>query len=312
MFHLPWKMLSGDAHPQLASDVAAELGVAVEAAKVTRFADGEASIHIEADVRDAAALVVQPTGPPVAENLMTLALMIDAAKAAGAARVVAIVPYFGYSRQEERAHIGEPRAAQVAARLLATVGLDHLIAIDLHASALESAFPMPLTHLQAEEVFIPHIKSWGLEHLTVVAPDAGGLKRAQRYAKQLNAELVVVTKGRSRPDVAAPLQVLGEVRQRDCVIVDDLASTGRTLAGAAEALRQAGAREVHAVFTHAVMAKGALDRLLAAPLERIMTSDSIPPPAHGRLEVVRVAPQLAQAVGQLLPGPGEPAWTTVR
>jgi len=256
-------------------------------------------------VRDAAVVVVQPTCPPVAENLMTLALLIDAAKAGGAARVIGVAPYFGYARQEERSHIGQPRAAQVAARLLATVGLDHLITLDLHASALESAFPMPLTHLRAEEVFLPEILTWGLEHVTVAAPDAGGLKRAQRFAEELDAEVAVVTKGRPKPDVAAPLQVLGDVRNRVCLIVDDLASTGRTLAGAAEALRRAGAREVRAAFTHAVMAKGALDRLLAAPLGPIMTSDSIPAPSHERLQIVRTAPLLAQAVRRLLPRVGE-------
>jgi len=306
----PWKVLSGDAHPELAYDLAGELGVAVEAAHVTRFADGEASVWIEADVHDAVVHVVQPTCPPVAENLMTLALMIDAAKAAGAARVVAIVPYFGYARQEERSRIGEPRGAQVASRLLAAVGLDDLITLDLHVSALESAFPMPLTHVRAEDVFVPEVKTWGLEHLTVVAPDAGGLKRAQHFAAALDAEVAVVTKGRSRPDVARPLEVLGDVRDRACLIVDDLASTGRTLAGASEVLHAAGAREIHAVFTHAVMAEGALDRLLGASLERIVTSDSIQPPTHDRLHVVRTAPQLAHAVRGLLPAAGELTWAT--
>lgn len=305
MFELSWKILSGDAHPDLAYDLAGELGVAVAAAKVTHFADGEASVRIEADVRDATVVVVQPTCPPVAENLMMLAFLIDAAKAAGAARVIAIVPYFGYARQEERGQIGEPRGAQVAARLLATIGLDQLITVDLHASALESAFLMPLIHLRAEEVMLPEIKNWELKRCVVVAPDAGGLKRAQRYAKALDAELAVVTKGRAKPDVATPLQVLGDVHERVCLLVDDLASTGRTLAGAAEVLRQAGAREIHAVFTHAVMAPGALDRLLAAPLERIMTSDTIPVQSHGRLAVVRTAPLLAQTVRQLLPEPSE-------
>lgn len=236
---------------------------------------------------------------------------MDAAKAAGAARAIAVVPYFGYARQEERSSIGQPRGAQVAGRLLTAVGLDDLIAVDLHDSALESALSMPLTHLRAEEVFLPQIRAWGLERVTVVAPDAGGLKRAQRFAAALDVEHAVVTKARSRPDVAMPLQVLGNVQDRHCLIVDDLASTGRTIAGAAEALREAGASQIHAVFTHAVMAKGALDRLSAAPLEKIATSDSIPPLAPDRLDVVRIAPLLAKALRRLLAGASEPAFAPV-
>jgi ribose-phosphate pyrophosphokinase len=187
----------------------------------------------------------------------------------------------------------------VAARLLAAVGLDHLVTLDLHAPALESAFPMPVTHLRAEQALLPRIKEWQLPDLTVVAPDAGGLKRGQRYAAALSAELAVIAKARPRADVAAHLQVLGQVKGRTCLLVDDLASTGRTLAGAAEALRQAGAREVHAAFTHAVMAPEAKDRLLSAALGRIVTSDSIPVVEHPRFEVVRIAPLLAQAVRDL-------------
>src|SRR5262249_22707694 len=157
-----------------------------------------------------------------------------------------------------------PRSAQVVGKLLGGVGLDHLVTVDLHAPALESALPMPATLLHAEEVFLPRVKSWGLRDLVVVAPDAGGLKRAQRYALALDAPLAVIARTRPRPDAAAPLQVLGEVAERVCLVIDDMASTGRTLAGAAGALRQAGAREVHAIFTHAVMAPGAGDRLLAA------------------------------------------------
>ncbi len=296
------KLLSGDAHPTLAQDLAGELNVALEPVTITTFADGEASICIEGDMRDALVFIVQPTSPPVAEHLLTLALLIDAARAAGAVRTVALVPYFGYARQEQRSQRGEPRSAQVAARLLAAVGLDHLVTLDLHAPALESAFPMPVTQLRAEELFVPRLREWKLHDLTIVAPDAGGLKRGQRYASALDAGLAVIAKTRSRPDVAAQRQVLGDVQGRTCVLVDDLASTGRTLAGSAEALRRAGAREVHAVFTHAVMAAEARERLLSAPLDRIMTSDSIPIAEHTRLEVVRIAPLLAQAVRGLSGG----------
>ncbi len=320
----PIKLLAGNAHRSLAEDLARELGVPLEAAEIAAFADGEARVHIAADVRDAAVFIVQPTSPPVNEHLMILALLIDAARAAGAARVVALVPYFGYARQEQRSRAGEPRSAQVAARLLHAVGLDHLVTLDLHAPALESAFPMAATLLSASELLLPVIKSWDLQDLVIVGPDAGGLKRAQRFAQGLGVRVVAIAKDRPRPDQAQALAVLGGVADCACVIVDDMASTGRTLAGAAEALRKAGAREVHAVFTHAVMAPGALERLLAAPIGRIATTDSIPvtspacPPLrlgeggggvrlHPRVQVVRVAPLLAREVRCLSPLPPAPS-----
>jgi ribose-phosphate pyrophosphokinase len=225
-----------------------------------------------------------------------LALLADAAKAAGAARVVAVVPYFGYARQDRRDHPGEPRSAQVAGRLLGAVGVDHLVTLDLHSLALESALPMPATLLGADDAFLPRVADWRLRDPVVVSPDAGGLKRAQRYATALSAPLAVVAKERPRPDEVSPLQVLGDVKGRACLVVDDMASTGRTLVGAAEALRRAGARDVHAAFTHAVMAPGAADRIRAAGFGKLLTTDSVPGPLVPGVEVVPIAPLLGRAV----------------
>jgi ribose-phosphate pyrophosphokinase len=295
----PVKLLAGNSHPALAQALARELDVPLLTAEVGAFADGETHVHVGHDVREAAVFIVQSTCPPVNEHLMVLALLADAVRAAGAARVTAVVPYFGYARQEQRGRPGDPRSAQVVCRLLGCVGLDHLVTLDLHAPALESALPMPATLLLPEEVFLPRVKGWGIQDLAVVAPDAGGLKRAQRYAAALDAPLAVIAKDRPRPDVAAPLQVLGEVKGRTCLVVDDMASTGRTLAGAADALRRAGAREAHAVFTHAVMAPGAAERLVAARFSKVLTTDSIPVSPGPWLEVVPIAPLLARAVRSL-------------
>jgi ribose-phosphate pyrophosphokinase len=293
---IPPTLLSGNAHPALAESLARELKVPLASAEIGAFADGETRVHVNQDVRDAAVFIVQPTCPPVNDHLMVLALLADAVRAAGAARVTGIVPYFGYARQEQRSRRGDPRSAQVVGRLFGCVGLDHLVTLDLHAPALESALPMPATLLHAEEVFLPRVKSWGTRDLTVVPPDAGGLKRAQRSALALDAPLAVIAKERPQPDTAAPVQVLGEVKDRICLVVDDMASTGRTLAGAAGALRRAGAREAHAIFTHAVMAPGTEDRLSTAGFGKVLTTDSIPISPTSWLEVIPVTPLLAQAV----------------
>jgi ribose-phosphate pyrophosphokinase len=295
----PMRIIAGNAHPALAEDLARQLKTPLVTVEVGAFADGETRVHVAEDVRHAEVFLVQPICPPVNDHLMVLALLADAVRAAGAARITGIVPYFGYARQEQRSRPGDPRSAQVVGRLLGSVGIDHLITLDLHAPALESALPMPATLLHAEEVFLTRIKSWGIRDLVVVTPDAGGLKRAQRYALALDAPLAVIAKERPRPDTASPSQVLGEVKDRVCLVVDDMASTGRTLAGAADALRRAGATEVHAIFTHAVMAPGALDRLFAAHFGKVMTSDSIPVSADSWLEVVPIAPLLARAVRYL-------------
>jgi ribose-phosphate pyrophosphokinase len=293
------QVIAGNAHPALAENLARELRMPLVSAEIAAFADGEIRVHVSQDARDAAVFIVQPTCPPVNDHLMVLALLADAVRAAGAARVTGIVPYFGYARQEQRSRPGDPRSAQVVGRLLGSVGLDHLVTLDLHAPTLESALPMPATLLHAEDVFLPRIKSWAIRDLVVVTPDAGGMKRAQRYALALNAPLAVIAKERRRPDTAASLQVLGEVENRVCLVVDDMASTGRTLVGAADALRQAGAKEVHAIFTHAVMAPGAMDRLFAARFAKVLTTDSIPVSADPWLEVVPIAPLLARTARYL-------------
>ena len=298
----PVVLISGDAHPELAEQIGRELNLQLAETELATFADGETRVKIAADVRRANVVIVQPTAPPVNDHLMGLALLADAAKSAGAERLLAVVPYFGYSRQEQRSVVGEPRSAHLAINLLGLAGIDGLITLDLHAPALESAFPMPATILSPDELFMPVIEEWNLPGLTIVAPDAGGMKRAQRIAGKLGAELVVIAKTRSGPDAASVVRVLGEVRGRDCVIVDDMASTGHTLTSAAVALRDCGANEVRAVFTHPVMATGALDRLLGAPLERLATSDSIPPPSHPQVQIVSTATLLASAVRNVMNG----------
>ena len=292
-------LIAGDAHPELALEIAQRAGAELIPAAITAFADGETQVRIEGDLRAADLYIVQPTSAPTNERLMTLALLADAARAADAARITAVIPYFGYARQDVRNRPGEARSAQVAARILAVAGIDRVVALELHSPALESAFEMPLAHVRADELMLPVIRGWRLADLVVVSPDAGGVKRAQRYATALGAPLALIVKTRPRDDVAVALQALGEVRGRACVIVDDMASTGRTIAAAAQALFKAGAREVHALFVHAVMAPDALERIAAAGVRRIAATDSVPSARDPRLEIVPTASLLAIALTEL-------------
>jgi len=195
--------------------------------------------------------------------------------------------------------VGEPRSARLAARLLSLAGADRVVVLELHSPALESAFDVPVIHVQADESMLPVLRGWKVGDLVIVAPDAGGLKRAQRYAATLGSPLAAVAKSRAGPDVAAALQVLGEVGGRTCLIVDDMASTGGTIVSAARALLQAGARQIDALFVHAVMAPGALERICAAPVRRIVTTDSIRASADSRVQVVSIAPLLARTLIRL-------------
>ncbi|CAG4884414.1 Ribose-phosphate pyrophosphokinase [Georgfuchsia toluolica] len=289
-------LIAGDAHPELGRGIADSMGATLIPVSISVFADGETRIRIEASVRNTDLYIVQPTSTPTSERLMTLALIADAARAAGAARVTAVVPYFGYARQDARKNPGEPLSARLAAHILHCAGIGRVVALELHSPALENAFDMPLLHLSADNLMLPVIRSWNIADLAIVSPDAGGFKRAQRYATALTKPLAVVAKTRPCADVAVTLQILGEVRGCTCLIVDDMASTGGTIAGAACALFAAGAKEVSALFIHAVMATGALDRICAASVRRIVTTDSVCCDADPRVEVVPIARFLAQAM----------------
>lgn len=292
-------LIAGDGHPQLAQQIARRLGVPPLIATVSAFADGETRVRVEAEVLNADVYIVQPTSTPTSERLMTLALLADAARGAGAARITAVLPYFGFARQDVVKQPGEPHSAQLACRMLRSAGVHRAIVLELHSPALESAFDMPVLQLSADDAMLPAIRGWALNEPTIVSPDAGGMKRAQRYAQALGAPLAVVVKTRPATDVAAVLQVLGDVRGRACVIVDDMASTGCTLAAAAQALIDAGAGETNAAFVHAVMAPGALDRIRASPLRHIVTTDSVATDIGSAIERVSVAPLLAAAVARM-------------
>lgn len=289
-------LVSGGAHPDLAKNLANELGVRLIVPEIAKFADGEIYVRVADDVRNASISILQPTCPPVHDNFVTLALLADAIRNAGAARVTAVTPYLGYARQDVRHHAGEARSFQLFSQMLDRAGIDHLIAVDIHSPALESALPMPSTLLNIDQLFGERIRRWGISDAIIVTPDAGGLKRAERIAAVLDASLAAVSKVRPHHDEAKSTHVLGEVRGRRCVLVDDMISTGQTLVSAASALYAAGAKEVHAAFTHAIMAPGTEAKLVSSRIQRFLTTDSVPSSLGTRFELVSIVPLLAAAI----------------
>lgn len=297
----PAAVLACDPQAAFARRIAKACGFALLPSEVVAFADGEIRVRIEGDVDGRDLYLVQPTSPPVNDRLVALLLLADAARGAGAARLTAVMPYFGYSRQDRRKQPGEARSAQLAARMLECAGVDRVVVLEPHSQALENAFRIPFIQVEADEAALALVRKWRLRDLTVVSPDAGGLKRAQRYAAALGAPLAVVAKSRPHADATVALAPLGEVRGRQCLIVDDMASTGGTIAGAAKVLLDAGAGAVHAFFVHAVMAPGAFERIKKAGVRLIGSTDSVPRAgkAPRGLEIVGVAPLLARAVRSL-------------
>lgn len=289
-------IVAGDAHPALARAIAAAAAMPLVLPRIEAFPDGETRLSVPGDLAGGDFYLIQPLSPPANEHAMRLLLLADALRAAGAQRVSAVVPYFAYARQDTHA-AGEPRSANLLARLIETAGVARLFVIDLHAPALESAFGIPVEQLRSDSVLLEVVREACSDPVSVVvAPDAGALKRAQRYAAALGVPVAGITKACRSPDAVEALQLLGEVRDRACLIVDDMASTGGTIERAALALRAAGAAVVNALFVHPVMAPGALEKMLAAGVVQIFTSDTVPCPAHPKVHQASVACLLAEAV----------------
>ena len=307
-------ILAGNANPDLARSVALLLGTPLGAATVSTFRDGETQVVLHEDVRDRDVFVFQPTSPPVNQHLVELLLLLDAVRRSGAGRRIAVVPYYGYARQERRATPQEPISARLVADLITAAGADQVITIDLTAAAIEGFFDLPVEHLHAAAVLAQAFAGAAPDTVAVVAPDIGAVKRAEAFQRLAvpGAPLAVVLKERPRPDEVRAGEVVGEVRGRHAILVDDIISTGGTLLRAAEALLARGARSVSACATHAVLVPGAREALATSPLERVVVGDTIPVWPDGKIEVVSVAPLLAEAVARIHGQPSpEQAWAMV-
>ena len=297
-----YAIFAGTANPDLAAAIARQLGVGLGARVVGRFPDGELSVRIEEPVRDREVFLVQPTAPPVDSHLFELLATADACHRSAAARITAVVPYLGYARSDKRHGHREPITASLVARLIEAAGIDHLVTLDLHAPQIEGFFRIPVESLTAVPVLCEVLQPWLPPDAVVVSPDAGRVNMATRYAERLGAPMAVLHKRRTSGTETAVTHLVGDVRGHPCLIVDDMITTGGTIAESLRVLREAGARPAIAVAaTHGVFAAEALDKLKHAGITRIFVTDTvaIAPAVWPDLEVISVAPLLAAAIRRL-------------
>ncbi|QQS41820.1 MAG: ribose-phosphate pyrophosphokinase [Acidobacteriota bacterium] len=297
------KIFTGNAHIELAEKICRHLSCDLGMASTDRFSDGEFNFQIGENVRGSDVFIIQPTCPPTDQNLMELLIMLDTFKRASAERVTAVIPYFGYARSDKKDRPRVPIAAKLIANLINTAGTDRILTVDLHASQIQGFFDIPVDHLFAAPVIVNYFQENPIENLVVVAPDTGGAERARAYAKRLDAGLVLVDKRREKANVAEVMNVVGNVKEMNCLIVDDMCDTGGTICKVAEALHKNGANDIYACFSHAVLSGNAINNLAGSHIKKIIVTDTIP--LHedgrdlmeqGRIEVLSVAELLATAI----------------
>ncbi|MEK7380833.1 MAG: ribose-phosphate pyrophosphokinase [Gemmatimonadota bacterium] len=298
MSRVPYLVMSGSANRPLAEEVARHLELSLCAVTIRRFADGELFVKIDENVRGRDVFIIQPTNPP-AENIMELLLLMDAARRASAARITAVIPYFGYARQDRK---DQPRVA-ISAKLMAnlvSMGADRVLAIDFHQHQLQGFFDLPVDHLYAAPVFVAYYRQKEFKDLVVVASDVGAAKMARGFAKRLNASLAIIDKRRIGPNEAEAVNVVGEVEGRDCLIPDDMIDTGGTMVEAVHALKRLGAERIFICATHPLLSGPAAQRLSEAPVEEVAVTNTIAIPPErqfAKLKVLSIAPLLAKAIG---------------
>jgi ribose-phosphate pyrophosphokinase len=298
------KLFSGNANRALAEEIAQYLRVPLGESEVSRFSDGEVFVQFNENVRGADVFVVQPTCPPVNDTLMELLIMTDALKRASAHRITAVLPYYGYARQDRKAAGRSPISAKLVADLLEKAGVQRVLALDLHAGQIQGFFNIPVDHLfAAPVVMIDYLKKKDLHDPVVVSPDAGGVERARAIAKRLNSGLAIIDKRRDGPNSAVAMHLIGDVEGRDVVVIDDMIDTAGTLVQAVMAVQREGAKRIFAIGVHAVLSGPAIDRIKASAIEEVLVTNSIPLPddkrVAGRITVLSVAPLLGEAIRRI-------------
>ncbi|MCX7913642.1 MAG: ribose-phosphate pyrophosphokinase [Thermodesulfovibrionales bacterium] len=296
-------LLSGNANRTLAIKVSEHLGIPLGDATVTTFSDGEILIQINENVRGSDVFVIQPTCNPVNHNIMELLLMIDALKRASARRITAVVPYYGYARQDRKVQPRVPISSKLVADLITASGANRLLTIDLHAAQIQGFFNIPVDHLYAAPILHDYFKRHEFKDLVVVSPDAGGVERARDFAKRLKASLAIIDKRREVTNVSKVMHVIGDVTNRDAVILDDLIDTAGTITQAAQAIKEKGARKVYAACTHAVLSGPAIERINNSIFEEVIVTDTIPVEDKlktcKKLKVLSISALLAEAIKRI-------------
>jgi ribose-phosphate pyrophosphokinase len=294
-------VFSGSANPVLGTKVCKSLGLEPGRLEISRFPDGEIDLKVLDDVRGADVYVIQPTCPPVNENLMELLIIIDCLRRASAERITAVLPYFGYARQDRKAEGRVPISGKLVANIITAAGATRALAVDLHAAQLQGFFDIPMDHLYAAPVLVEYFRQLNLKDLTIVSPDVGGIKMARAYAKRLNADLAIVDKRRSGPTETEVMHVIGEVEGRNVILVDDMISTATSITEAAKVCKKKGAREIYICGTHAVLAGKAVEKLQKAPVKEVVVTDTIPTAGKefANLKVLSVSNLLGEAIRRI-------------
>jgi len=296
-------VFSGNANIDLAKNICKELKAGLQDAFVGRFSEGEIRVKINENVRGKDVFIVQPTCPPANDNLMELLIMIDALRRASAQRITAVIPYFGYARQDRKDQPRVPITAKLVANLLTVAGTSRVLTMDLHAGQIQGFFDIPVDHLFSVGVFVDHLSKMNLKELVAVSPDVGSIKMARAYAKRVSAGLAIIDKRRVSPEKAEVMHILGEVENKNVIIVDDMIATGSSLIEAVEALKKAGAKTIFAAITHGVLSGPAIQRIdQCKGLEKLLITDSIPLPEekkHPKIQVLSVAGLLAEAIKRI-------------
>jgi len=293
-------IFSGNANRELAESICRSVEVPLGKAQVTRFSDGEIYVEIGENVRGVTCFVVQPTSTPVNDHLMELLIIIDALKRASAGSIVAVMPYFGYARQDRKVKPRTPISSKLVADLLTAAGVNRVVSMDLHAGQIQGFFNIPFDHLYAMPVLLEYMREKFTDGVVVVSPDAGGVERARAHAKRLGGALAFIDKRRPAPNVSEVMHIVGDVRDRDVLIIDDLIDTAGTLTQAAAAVTEAGARRVFAAAAHGVFSGDALERIAASPLQEVIVTDSIPLTAQGRAVTKIRQTSVARLLGEAI------------
>ena len=295
-------VFTGNANPELAKKICKELDIPLTDALASRFSEGEIRIKINENIRGRDVFVVQPTCPPVNENMMELLILIDALKRASAKRITAVVPYYGYARQDRKDQPRVPITAKLVANLITVAGANRLLTMDLHAGQIQGFFDIPVDHLFAVNVVVEYFNKLKLKDFVLVSPDVGGIKMARAYAKRFEASLAVVDKRRISADRAEVMNIMGEVKNKNVVIVDDLIATAGSIVEAASALSKAGAKNIYAAVTHPVLSGPAISRIESSCIKQLIVCDTIPldqTKKHPKIKVLSVASLLAEAIKRI-------------